>query len=1470
MATVQEGTSEAAAPFWWTHRTVADEADPLDATADDAAAACLSAITVQTAQHVAAHREVVASAAATGSSGAAALYAALQWDAVLLPHLTQLRKCMARAHEERVAEQAESAAAAAAGESAHASGNTGAAAAAAVAASLAATAAGPVDVAQARRVRSVQQQIYVAFFKAVLRGFADGAEGISKPMAEAKAASTDTEAAALQTSRVLEALLDGLLAQVLRCACGDGAAAAAAAALARSEDEERAKQPRRGQHRHAASSAWAGGWMTGMLPLYLRASRQQQEQQQAERLSEDEKEQACAAAAQGPPLPTSARCLLSYVGAFVRGAGLQLLPSEQAAALPDFTRVVHGVFEAQLRLAMCDAVAHATQGAATPLTPSEAAAHMRHAADVVGAVLDAQLYAESTTVIADADDADCTVAYAPLGAVRGERGVAEFSVAPLLVFSSHAVCGAWLAELGRWWAACKQLKERAAAPAAAPLDAESTTMLEQAWAGLQKQALAVVQLLCTYPDTTLHMAPYAAMLTELFYSAEAAAPSATSLERTKACLRDLRAALIPGGASTPSTAAAGRRQLRSHFRNARDGMTLAAVVAAQAPNWLSNALAIPLSAEDEDEKRKTDLDRDAAALALALLHNPLTVLTDWVLSRLTRTSAIADYVRVDAAVRNREVVEDRGAQQTAVSSPSATSVTRAKAIMDTPLTGPELVELCFPCHHRVFSLVDRAMQRALQGAQALRDADSCSSSSATDERHAEGVGSSAVAWMHPAALPAALARYVGAALDEAMMPPLHTISHEVVASEVLMYVAAVFRTLPCTVLPQLRAALVCVVGEGGHGLMAYLCHGIVAQQRYGLAAFFAPPLRALALDYATVDEVEESLALAARHPIGCAMAYAWELPRLYFWRAADMPVTEPAWHAHTAAHAYLCELLAPASPSSAAFIAVVQEAAATVQQRVVKAPLKSPTPSVAAYGKLTWARSLAIDAMAALYYGMCRWCAVQLDAATSASSEVALAAAARLTHALCAVRPEAAPAPHPFALSLRERLRAAASSLPPTESGEGEEERAPSRTPATATAAAGAPQPSPHHWLNSFWACTLDDVDASARVQAAAKRLLRDFSVQGGTHAPVKTLLGIRAMVEQRMRKEGEEEAAAVVAQQRAAMLADLEELLTQQQEPEMTAEETQAATDASTATPVRLVQPATQRAYLDQVHDALVKRARVSPVDGAVSAVVLGHLLRVLSDPQLPMRVTGQERQRLCQRFVFTLTSALPECTRLETVSCACSLRLVLQDIVLPFKQSFLPSSAATDLRACLSDTEADAFRMVHHTWGDAVAAVSKLATPATLLGEWKAAITLQQLGEPLSLVRSAATKIREGLRGAVHAGSRGAAAAALVHQLEFLEKSAARADRGGAVDVYHLFTLHPPPAPVAPAVVSSPIAAATSSSSPAQAETPTKRSSKRGGRHGGGAHHRKRSRERESGGGGGLKPRSSVKQRGGGRHRH
>ncbi|KAG5503324.1 hypothetical protein GH5_04394 [Leishmania sp. Ghana 2012 LV757] len=1523
------------APWWWTHRSIVEEAGPLDVTADDAAASCLSAIAKQTADHVIAYESdlvavigavhpVKQSAAATAprhssdASSSRSLYHDMKWDSVLLPLLTQLRKCMARAWEERAAEQADEAANDVTPASAAGAGRNGAKV----------TSVAHVGAVEVRRLRALQQQIYLAFFKAVLQGLSDGARGAAAREegggAEARDGAKITIADTAPAARALSLLLDSLLTHVLSFATSG-----AAAAPPHAEEGESTKL-RRGHYRRALAAAGTHSvdWLTGMLPMYLRAAHQQQQCAHDGVANQDRVTPASDPAAL---IPSPALCLVSYIGAFVQGAGLQLAPSEQEAHLPCFTRKVHAEFGGQLQTLVQDAVARAEHVAAgAPGTDAAAvAADIRYAGDVLKVIVDTQLYSEDS--VTEVGEEDCTAIYAALPPPPASRARThqveaptrvDYNVAPLLTLTSYKACEQLLGLMSRWWVACEHMyrhartsvattaprteeegsvaeekqPQKAADGLASGDDASRLAEVEEAWLGLRRQVMHFTLVLSTYAETTLLIVPYTALLADIFFASSpdgAVAPgakqSALSLEAWKSCIRELHrvthATQDGSYALLTHTTCGARRQLRLHHRHARD-WSFPAVCFCCVMGCLNAPSAdahVPwdATAAGRDRQAQHTGAHSLLPLAFATVQQPLSVMQEHVLHLLLRGSDVTLSVRADTVVRDKFSAGEHGATPAA-----STGNTRVKTLTEEPLSAEQLVESCFPRHYRVLSALDQAMQYVLGRLQ-----DVAIVSTADEETSDANV---AQVWVPFHSLPATLASFLGAALDEACVAHMHNTGDEVATSELLMFFAAVFRTLPSTVLPRVRAALETFLGEGGCNMIEYLRHHIVDQHRHGLAAFFLPPLRAMALDYASAEDADVSLALTAKYPSGCAMAYAWELPRLYFWRAKDTPVKEAAWHAHSAAQRYLCELVmaAPATiaTSAAPFLAILQETAAVVNRRCAE-----PHESAKVAAGMLWTRGLAIDVMASVFFGICRWCALQLSAfSSSLSSE----AATTVIQQLCSPRQASAASPsphavaHPFLLSLHDRVKAhpgssrvdaaeAEGAIISNDCAEAVDSPNDSSTPPAQRLSRSS-----HRWLSWFWACAYDEVDSATRAQTAAKRLLREFSAQWGSHAPTKTLLGIRAMVEQ-MKKEETSGVAAAVRELREVVGDDLNALLRLQQQLEeaqnnrataaastlATEEEamTASTTVDSAAAAGAVLKPAALREYLDQVHEALVQRARVSPVDGAVSAATLGHLLHVLSDAHLPITMSVQERQRMCQRFFFSLAHSLAECTLTEALSSVCCLRCVLQDIVLPYKKSFLTEACAARVyHRCFSDTEADAFRMVQHMYGDVIMAAQKIAQRSGILDEWKIVLVLQHLGDPLSLVRSTVEKLRSTV-GKFTARRRGAVVDVITQQLEIVEKSTERTDRSVADDVHSLFTLHPPsPSSPSTAVASSKAgvraAAALTAASPAAA-APTERSSsglgsrKRNDRRERERHNeknRKRSRDDSVGGGENLRKRS------------
>ncbi|KAG5502907.1 hypothetical protein JKF63_04680 [Porcisia hertigi] len=1547
---------------WWSHHSIIEEAEPLDATADDAAASCLSDIAKQTADHILAYRNnllnllgaenparqdsAVHTSQHTGDANSSSLHQLMKWDGVLLPLLTQLRKCMARAWDERAAEEAQKAA----------DDPTPAPAAVIGRGGTKATLYPHFDAVQARRLRVLQQQIYLAFLKAVLQGLADGArgavatndkasnaaraeEGNSTDAQDDKATETTNTALA---DRVLSALLDNLLTHILSCAT-----AGSTKSLPHIEDGEAAK-PRRGLGRRApaATGTHTGDWLSGMLPLYLRAAHQQHAHAHGGVAEQDGTVSAPAPAAR---IPSPALCLVSYIGAFVQGAGLQLSPSEQEAYLPCFTHKVHSEFRGELQRLVQASVAH-TECTATSLARSDpaaiatTAAHIRYASDVVKTIVDTQLYCNENAT--EVDDDDCTMIYAalprpPAPCARSQLSEmpteVDYSVAPLLTLTSYKVCEGLLRPLSHWWVACQNMVRHAgiftalAVPSVdkdgkvgreqqqqqqqndGPTNGNDTNLLagvEEAWLGLRKQVMTLALVFSNYSETTLFIVPFMNLLTDIFFVSELAPPKQTPppSEAWRCCVRELHRithATHDGSHTLVAHAASGaRRHLRVHHRHVRD-CTFATACFSRVMECLSDAsigahvpAAAAAAAAGTDHQPHSTEPHNLMPLAFATLQQPLSVMQEHVFRVLLAVNSVTMDMRVDAVVRIKSVPGEHGTPADVPgahptmqpsqwpASGAATGSMCFKALTEEYLSAVQLVELYFPHHYRVFLALEEAMQYVLDRSQEL------ASGSTVAEETGDGDKIASV-WAAPFSLtPATLARFIGAVLDEACVARMRNTSDEVAMSELFMFFAAVFRTLPSTVLPRLRSALETFLGEGGCSLIEYLRYHIVAQQHHGLAAFFLPPLRAMALDYTTAEDADVSLALTAKYPCSGAIAYLWEQPRLYFWQAEDTPVTAAAWHAQAAAQRYLCELVAPVSATattlSTPFLDIVQSAAAVASERCAALLEKTKTAP-----GLLWTRGLAMDVMTSLFFGVCRWCALQFSASSSSSMAMATAmatataplsaeAATMLIRYLCSPRAasvalsSANSAANSFLVSLRDRSEAQLESNSRVAAAEakdivvGKEYVEATNSPSNLSPppTQQLPRSSSRQWLSWFWACGYDQVGTSVRVQTAAKRLLREFSAHCGSYAPTKTLLGIRAGVEQ-MKEGGAPDGEGAVHDLREAVRGDLDALLQQQQQQEEEEQQSlrekredektaavasisnlqEVAMTTATATTIAaaagaVLQPATLREYLDHIHEALVQRARISPIDGAISAATLGHLLHVLSDAQLPITMTVQERQRMCQRFFFTLANSLTECTRTEALSCLCCMRCVLHDIVLPYKKSFLiEASAARAFHCCLPDMEADAFRMVQHAFGDVVMAVQKMALRNSILDEWKIVLVLQHLGDTISLVRSVAEKLR-GTVKKITSRRRGVAIDAMTQQLAIVEKSASCTKRGAADDIYRLFTLHPMPSPSPSTATSTKALPAAATTAPLAAAAPVERSSSGRRNH---SNHRERERRNE-----------------------
>lgn len=1546
-----------AASFWWTHDSIENVAEPLDPTADDAAAHCLSLITAHTSDHLRRHAALLRpyltthnTTITTGAHGvgdAAQLYHQLQWSSVLVPLLGQLRKAMARAWEERVAEQAEAAAATALTLASNDNPTIDVASspsrtpASSCAAQEAAVCADPVLL---RRLRVVQQRIYLAFLKALLQGIISGTRAVvhdvnpSAPEEEkAAAASEKAEAETAQVARGVAVLLDGLLANMIAAA----ASTTAAAAASRWAAGEASLKARRG-HPHsphasplsppvahvsnnnngssvvsvvsAAAATGGGDWFIGMMPSYIRAA--QYGSQHADTAAAEAAAGSGAApnttttaatTSDAPSIPSLALCLVSYIGVFVGDAGLQLLPAEQGAQLPYFTQEVETILLRQLTTRSARVVSSTTDST-TSAAVEVVVAQIEEATRFLRHITETQLYHDANGVaVVAAEDDDCTALFAvPSALSRSIASVAassipaaavDYSVASLLSLSSYSACCRLVKELERWWSACRRSmeeivtgdrlveaeeKERLAAVDAveghdAASAAATATATTEAWMALRRQAMLFTAVLSSYADTSLLLPTYTALLVHLFYPAQD-----VPLNAWKTCLRDVQHVLrtnhllsnsinnssgnglFSGAATTATTSTSSSsslsRPLRAHHRHSGGDSFPAASyrrVLSLVSRSAGNALEEHVSNSSEAAPRSTDTAPSVLPLGFSVLHAPLLVLDKIIAATLSSTT-VASSLCFDTVVgeklhqSEKAVAAASPASNTTAS--SAPPSIRALAMSGTTLSAAEVLALSFPRLYRLLHALDQALQHCVRRAEELRA--SGTASEVEEENGAWAVTSSA--------LPHHFALFLGAALDDCFTASLRHPTDEVNGSLLLMFYAAIFRMLGRDALPRLRASLSTFLGEDGDGLLLYLRHHIVDQQRRGLVAFFLPPLRALGLDYGACDDTDASLAVAA----GPALAYAFELPRLFFFHSSETPVTEVAWSAQTAAQSYLCALLAPnTTAAAAAMLDIVREAGAVARVRAGRSSSsssgsKSSAPVSSSRGQLS-SQAVVNDAMTAFFYAVCRWCMAQLPPTSpaiaaratsfvSSESSFPLESVREVVESALCPPGEAAAAQLPVLTSLVARLRG---------------------TSAVADAVAPARAAT---WI---WECSYADVDP-VHLQACARRLLRDFTASFSGHAPVRTLLAVRAVVEQRLKVEDAAAAAAAVA---AALLAvvrdDVHELVARQEQTRLqeekavneeeapakqtsttaaTAEESAetqltqqdntpqpdaprakdegkevsekaaltpatpavAATTATGAStrPPSIVAGAELRRYLDSLLDVLLARARLSVVDGAVSAAVLPLLLRVLSDTTLPITMTASDRQRLCERFVFSLTNSIGDLTRAEAVASACCLQLVLANVVIPFKKSFLDTQPSHRVfHGCFCDSEADAFKMVRHTFGDVVTALHKRTdetdAPATLLDDWKTNVMLEHVGPKLCLVRSLLEKVRVSVRRRVLRG-RGHCIEVMRHRLQQLEHYANTAGQTSgelAEDVLHLFTLHPPPTTArAAAAVSTTTAAA------------------------------------------------------------
>lgn len=1406
--------SDTLAGVWWSYQNLEEAADPLDATADEAAASCLSDIRLSVCNHITArsHDVALSLAKAGPNSSASSLYELLHLTPVLTPLLRQLRLAMTRVWKEKTeAEEAEQS-------------NTFAVRAwSAVSptpthAATQAAGDGAMDIATLSRLLPLQQQFYQTFWAAVLEGVNDGLESVRG----------GTTIPATHTAVAVEQVMDDLFTSMFLFVINQSGDAAIDA------------------------DAPKASWNAGLLPSYLKAVA-------ATRCLGSAADSTVAI----PPPPTA--CMVAYMVTFLQ-EDLGLSPVEQAKWFP---RLCHAA-QQHMQRQLDDVRGAATMlvestDSATVLLPRVAAyisyttACLHHLTQEL--VYDAaQSSSGSNTVnrcLGPAPPAILT-AGSSTSAHMGEEAGRWCSAAPLLTCHTFQDSGWLLQQVEQCVAACKQVRQTArdaAVPQEKSTLKEPLKLVEDAWLSLRRQTLRFSTVLCTSDESSLLIIPYIRFIAQLFYddntvSTEDGETPLPSHNAWKSAIRamhrvssDVNSSSSGGtsrsGASVGTTALNSQPR-RCHF-TATETMSFAETsllcfnnciqkILAKSPDWEASPL-VEKSVTGESSSAGLPTPCVCLPLLYSLLHQPLVVFRR-LFRQLLPTSAISTECWPD------EVVSERNSRGTA----------RARALSDiAPASLHDAAQIFFPQYYNAFSAIEGVLQQAAAKYAAF-SADAASPLSVLHYRRL-------------------MAAFIGAAIDDCFISEMKYPNDEVAGSQLLMFgVMVVDYGSDCSDdLPCLREALHRFIGSSPTNLLRYLHHHVVEQQRFGLMAFFLPLLRALGLDWGSVRgsladgnegaDDEMGMALASPYPISASMAIAWELPRCFFVNpiytasshTAGMRISEAA---HPAAVAYLTRLLGFTGDADGTrtavtgsedcatrtlFVEMIKEVGKAAMQHCTRS--SSTTASIRAPSSSS---TVAMDVQAAVYFGMCRLCQVAVEGWSPEQRVVLLQQLLVET---------AAPPPSKPITAKSAEDDGTTMTHPLLRWHEAKVE----------VAGEGPLCQMPLHWTRWFWSCRYSQLDAR-QMDVSTKKLLRLFSVQNIKYISTKTILRLRAEADQQTRREEAGMAAVSLALERAvaADLAALQQHVHHvEREKERAKKEAAVAaavptdtikeaetTDSQGANESSVVeekQDATECAevlqkeesvvatadaeaaidadfsgtsiqgtealhrYLRHVVHNVVQRSRLSPIDAATSAMAFSRLLPVWSGqhqklPQPSSCAIDPSDVLLCvEIYVRGLCEMLPQSTCLQAAALTRALHIVIDKILLPYKKSFLEEVKDSRIWAgCLPDVEGDAFGILQRTIDCVVEAMERCLVQVSVLGDWVSLELLRQAAPLLSLVRKSFDRVRVLLRHRC-AKTQYTATKELHRVFLDVEKSVSSAGSLCVDDVRHLFTRNPPPVAVA-----------------------------------------------------------------------
>ncbi|CCW64354.1 unnamed protein product [Phytomonas sp. EM1] len=564
------------------------------------------------------------------------------------------------------------------------------------------------------------------------------------------------------------------------------------------------------------------------------------------------------------------------------------------------------------------------------------------------------------------------------------------------------------------------------------------------------------------------------------------------------------------------------------------------------------------------------------------------------------------------------------------------------------------------------------------------------------------------------------------------------------------------------------AIQVAFAGTRRSSLWHHLRYSIVECRRYGLAAFLLPPLRALGLEHGTVHG-RDRLVGGLRYPVSTAVAALHELPRGYYSRRAD----RLAWNAKTDAWAFLDQLIcAPVEKegteechASRLFTDIVVESGRVVCERLLSEAYDSvlshdgrntvTSSSVRGGGEVNSLTTVGIDVLSCLFFGILRFCAqVGLDEDYASVRQGWLhRMLCRLREVLAEARPSREISPQEAELleDLWGRFTTTRGTMKKDKDKSGEDN-------------------SGRAWEKWLWSIELEDVDEQPL--SDAKALLRschatfaDGPSQGMTLLRLRAtfdghgelLKTARAEALRRMRSALQNDVIALrkeapgdeLMQRNPPILIDADD---SKKEPSNDGDETAkmavdggggggseeqanptgenktekaAAKNSADGLANAPLSDAASRGYFERMITAILRRAMLSPVDGAVAGAALRLFLVVARDFFAPLALAA-----LLRRLMRQLTAVFmrPSRSLLECRSLAVLLHDVAEGVVLPYRRSYAAESGG-EFAGILPTSEKEANSLMSHTLSDLHAMIRYCLGKGTFLGDWAGFFVVQHV---------------------------------------------------------------------------------------------------------------------------------------------